>query len=250
MIDRRFWLNHAGWPALFFVLFATVAAATSLDEGVARAWAFDPVTGHFIGEGAGQWWAKDLIHSVGGRVIRILGGLLLLLWGLSFRFSILRRWRRPAGFVVLCAALGAGAVGLLKETTNVDCPWALTEFGGQLPYVHLFADRPDALPQGQCFPGGHSSSGFALFPLYFLCIGRNRRRARWALAAALLVGGVFAFGQEARGAHFLSHDVWSAALVWFACLGVYTLGYRGAVWEPLEDQAAGQSAIPLNAVPG
>ncbi len=233
-----FWVRHAVWPGLLFGLFAAVTATTGFDESLARAWAFDPATSHFIGSGPGQWWAKDLIHGAGGRLIRILGGAVLLLWCLSFWFEALRRWRRPAGFVVLCAVLGAGAVGLLKETTNVDCPWALADFGGQQPYVRLFADRPDNLPRAQCFPGGHSSSGFALFPLYFLYLGRNRRRAGWGLAAALLVGGVFAFGQEARGAHFLSHDVWSAALVWFVCLAVYTLGYGGAVWNPREDPTA------------
>jgi len=231
----RFWLQHAVWPGLLFGLCATAVATTGLDESIARAWAFDPAASHFIGAGAGQWWAKDLIHTAGGRAIRIFGALVLLLWGLSFLLPNLRRWRRPAGFVVLCAVLGAGVVGLLKETTNVDCPWALAEFGGQRPYVRLFADRSAALPKAQCFPGGHSSSGFALFALYFLCLGRNQRRARWALAVALLVGGIFAFGQEARGAHFLSHDVWSAALVWFACLGIYALGYRGEVWEPSDD---------------
>ena len=250
MFNQRFWLRHAVWPALLFALCATVSATTGLDESLARAWAFDPATSHFIGGGAGQWWAKDLIHTTGGRAIRIFGALVLLLWGLSFWFQTLRRWRRPAGFVVLCAVFGAGVVGLLKETTNVACPWTLADFGGHEPYVRLFSDRPDALPRAQCFPGGHSSSGFALFSLYFLYLGRSRRRAGWALAVALLVGGVFAFGQEARGAHFLSHDLWSAALVWFGCLAVYTLGYRGAVWEPLKDPAAGQSTVQLNAVPG
>lgn len=233
MLDRRFWRNHILWPALVFGLFATVAAATSLDEDFARVWAFSPVTGHFIGAGPGEWWAKGLLHSTGGLLIRVLGGLALLLWALSFRLRPLRDWRRPLGFVVLCAVLGAGAVGLLKQTTNVDCPWSLAEFGGQRPYVHLFADRPDELPLARCFPGGHSSSGFALFALYFLWRGRSRGAARWALALALLVGGVFAFGQEARGAHFLSHDLWSAAVVWYACVAVYVVGYRGSVWEPV-----------------
>ena len=249
LATRTFWLHHAVWPALLFALFVTVATATGLDESLARAWAFDLTSGQFIGAGGGEWWAKDLIHSVGGLVIRTIGGVLLLLWGLSFRFRTLRRWRRPAGFVLLCAVLGAGAVGVLKETTNVACPWALAEFGGLEPYVRLFADRPDALPKAQCFPGGHSSSGFALFPLYFLWLGRNRRRARVALAAAVLVGGVFAFGQEARGAHFLSHDVWSAALLWFACVGVYAFGYKGELWEPREAQAAGQPDLRLIASP-
>ena len=244
--DRRFWLYHALWPALVFGLFATVSATTSLDEDFARAWAFSPVTRHFIGAGSGEWWAKDLLHSAGGVLVRIVGGLALLCWGLSFRINRLRPWRRPLGFVVLCVALGAGAVGILKQTTNVDCPWSLAEFGGQRPYVHLFARRPAGLPLARCFPGGHSSSGFALFSLYFLWLGRSRRAARLALALALLVGGLFAFGQEARGAHFLSHDVWSAAVVWCACVGVYVIGYRGSVWEPA---AVSSSAPPAASLP-
>jgi hypothetical protein len=78
--DRRFWLTHAIWPLLLFALIAAVCATTSLDESIERAWAVDPATGHFIGNGAGTWWAKALIHRTGGAVMRGLGALLLLLW--------------------------------------------------------------------------------------------------------------------------------------------------------------------------
>ncbi|MEZ5565661.1 MAG: phosphatase PAP2 family protein [Gammaproteobacteria bacterium] len=240
-LDRRFWRNHALWPAVLFGTFAVVFATTGLDEFLARAWAFNAATGQFIGSGSGEWWAKDLVHSSGGLVVRLLGGMLLLLWVLSFAIEGLRRWRRPAGFIVLSVAAGAGLVGVLKQTTNVDCPWSLTEFGGDRPYVSLFSDRPDELPRGHCFPGGHSSSGFALFSLYFLFLFRHRRAARWALAAALLLGGLFAFAQEARGAHFLSHDVWSAALVWYCCLAIFALGYRGEVWSTRDESLASAS---------
>lgn len=229
--DRRFWLNHAIWPLLLFLLIATASATTGLDEGIAHAWAFDATAGRFLGTGNGEWWARELIHSTGGNVMRGLGVLLLLLWASTFLANVLRRWRRPAGFLILCVALGTGTVSLLKETTNVDCPRSLADFGGQEPYVHLFSPRPDSLPKARCFPGGHSSSGFALFALYFLLLARSRRLARISLALALCVGGLFAFGQEARGAHFLSHDIWSAAIVWFACLGIFAFGYRGEVWE-------------------
>jgi hypothetical protein len=40
------------------------------------------------------------------------------------------------------------------------------------------------------------------------------RRARLALAGGAGVGLLFAFGQEARGAHFISHDLASAFIVW------------------------------------
>lgn len=229
LLNRHFWLTHAWGPAVLFGLLAAATAFTGVDEALARAWAFDAASGHFIGVGAGRWWAKDLLHADGGLLIRVLDSALVLSFGLSFFFASLRSWRRPLGFLVLSIALGAGAVGLLKESTNVDCPWSLTEFGGTMPYVHLFADRPDSLPPARCFPGGHSSSGFALLALYFPLLGRRRRTARAVLATALLVGGAFALGQEARGAHFFSHDLWSAAIVWFASLWVYAVVYRGDV---------------------
>jgi membrane-associated PAP2 superfamily phosphatase len=87
-------------------------------------------------------------------LVRIIAGAVLLGWLASLRWPGLRHSRRPAGFLVLSIAVGAGLVGLLKQVTNVDCPWSLADFGGRLPYVHLFADRPDSLPRAQCFPGG------------------------------------------------------------------------------------------------
>jgi membrane-associated PAP2 superfamily phosphatase len=50
---------------------------------------------------------------------------------------------------------------------------------------------------------------------------RSRRLAGWALTIALAVGVAFSIGQEARGAHFLSHDLTAAALVWFVQLLLY-----------------------------
>lgn len=248
LLNRHFWLTHAWVPAILFGLLAIATAFTGLDEALARAWAFDAATGHFIGAGPGRWWAKDLLHADGGLLIRGLGIVLVLSLGLSFLFASLHSWRRPLGFLVLSITLGAGAVGLLKESTNVDCPWSLAEFGGKMPYVHLFADRPDSLPPARCFPGGHSSSGFALLALYFPLLGRRRRTARAVLVVALLVGGTFAFGQQARGAHFFSHDLWSAAIVWFASLWVYAVVYRGDVWGKTARQPA-QRAIHSYRVP-
>ena len=75
------------------------------------------------------------------------------------------------------------------------------------PYVSLFADRPDSLPRAMCFPGAHAASGFAFMFGYFLLRDVARRRARWALAGAILLGIAFSIGQQARGAHFISHDL-------------------------------------------
>jgi membrane-associated PAP2 superfamily phosphatase len=219
--DPQFWRRHAVWPLAGFALVFAAIEYFGLDRPIANALFFDAATAHWLGTGAGDWWAHALIHDGGRWVLRIFAALALLLWSLSFKVARLRPWRRPLGFVLLAMTLSVLLVGLLKQFTNVDCPWDLAGYGGKNPYVALFDDRPDALPRAKCFPGAHSSSGFALFCFYFVLRDGARRAAYWALAGAILVGVVFSFGQEARGAHFLSHDLTSAAIVWFVQLGLY-----------------------------
>jgi membrane-associated PAP2 superfamily phosphatase len=58
---------------------------------------------------------------------------------------------------------------------------------------------------------------------YFLLLGHRPQQARRALLAAILVGVVFSIGQQARGAHFLSHDLTSAAIAWFMLLALWRM---------------------------
>jgi membrane-associated PAP2 superfamily phosphatase len=160
----------------------------------------------------------------------------------------MKRFFRVA-LVALSMLVAVIVVGALKATTNIDCPWDLAGFGGHNPVLPLLAPRPAYLPHARCFPGAHSASGFALACLYFAWRDGSPRRARWGLAAGILIGTLFAIGQEARGAHFLSHDLASAAVVWFVQLGLYVAWCkrRGASVRRLaapdagmrEDQAGG-----------
>lgn len=215
MSRRAFWLWHGGLPALLFL--ALVAA---LDYGHADLWIadtlFEPGNGMFPFQDSSTATAwhdaeHDLIVAIAG-----LAGLV----GLgSLLHRRLRPWRRAAVYLALSMALGCGLVAAGKALSNVDCPRQLLRYGGDRPYVALFADKPDALPRGRCFPGGHSSGGFSLLALYFLFYGR--RRAWRALLPGLSLGLLFAVTQWTRGAHFPSHDLWSAAVCWFSALGVY-----------------------------
>ena len=219
---------HVWWPLLAFTLIFGVLEVFSLDRVIAREWYFNIHTGTWLGAGPGEWWARDLLHTGGGWVVRGVAAAALVLWALSFGVGRLRDWRRSAGFVLLSMLLATLIVGGLKLVTNVDCPWDLAGFGGHSPYVGLFADRPDVLSRAQCFPGAHASSGFALVCFYFALRGNSLRKARWALGLACFVGIAFSIGQEARGAHFLSHDLASAAIVWMIQLGLYAWLLRPA----------------------
>jgi membrane-associated PAP2 superfamily phosphatase len=216
----RDWRALVLWPSVLMVLAFAVLVAGGFDRPVAQALFYGADRG-WLGTGAGDWWAHDLIHSAGRWVVRGVALLALLSWALSFKVARLAPWRREALYVFAGIAAATALVGILKALTNVDCPWDISGFGGDRPYVTLFGDRPDYLPRAQCFPGAHSSSGFALVSLYFALRGRCLRAARWALALGVGVGVVFSIGQQARGAHFLSHDLASAALVWWVLLALY-----------------------------
>lgn len=222
MLTRQFWRTHAILPGVGFALALALIAAFDLDRTISHALFFDSASRQWLGAGQGMWWARDVIHAGGRSLVRAVAAVVLVVWIASFFGERLRTWRRRAGFAFLAVALSTGIVGGLKVITNVDCPWDLAGFGGNRPYVALFADRPDSLPHAACFPGAHASSGFALVFAYFLLRGRSRRWACWALVGAIALGVIFSIGQEARGAHFLSHDLTAAAIVWFTQLILYT----------------------------
>jgi membrane-associated PAP2 superfamily phosphatase len=225
---EAFWNRHAVLPLAALVAVYCVLEVFALDPVLARFWYFDTQTAQWLGTGPGAWWARDLLHNGGRWLVRGVAALAVGAWLLSLVAARARGWRRPAGYVALAMLLATAVVGSLKAITNVDCPWDLAGFGGHNPYITLFADRPDSLPRARCFPGAHASSGFALMCFYFVWRDRRPRLAAWALAFGILVGLAFSIGQEARGAHFLSHDLVSLGVVWVIQLALY----RKLLWTP------------------
>jgi membrane-associated PAP2 superfamily phosphatase len=224
----NFWRNHL-WPLGIMALVFSLLELFGLDRPIAHALYYSSTEHRWIGDSAAVGrWTHDIVHDGGRWLARAIGIAALLAWAASFFWARARSWRRAAGFVFVAIALSVGTVGLLKVITNVDCPWNLAEFGGTRPYVALFADRPDALPRAQCFPGAHASAGFALVCFYFAWRGRSLHKARWALLVACCIGIAFSIGQEARGAHFLSHDLAAAAIVWMIQLALYAWLLRPA----------------------
>lgn len=222
------WWRDVRWPLGVFAATAFAISLFNLDIALAR-WAFfDAATLHW--RGAGSWWANDLIHVAGRWLVRLIAAGALGLWIATYFRRQLVPYRRAAGFLALAIVLTVGIVGLLKTVTNVDCPWDLTLFGGKFPYEHLFADRPDGLRHAQCFPAAHASSGYSLMALYFVARERGLWLAQRGLLAGVAMGLTFGFAQQARGAHFLSHDLCSAVLAWLIPAALYSFAFRRRLW--------------------
>jgi hypothetical protein len=67
---------------------------------------------------------------------------------------------------------------------------------------------------GHCFPAGHASTGFAFMAAFFgLQQSAPRAALKW-LGWAVLVGFILGISQQVRGAHFMSHTLWTSWLCW------------------------------------
>jgi membrane-associated PAP2 superfamily phosphatase len=226
-IDARFWLRHALLPLLIFILLAALFELTDLDLWLSDPW-YDRARGLWTFKRS--WWAEGLIHRGGRNLVAAIVLLATACWGLSFRLGPLRPWRRAALFMTLAIALGTGTVALGKATINRHCPWDYDRYGGAVPYGKLFEPPPAGFQAGHGFPAGHASGALSLMSSYFVFYGRSRSRALAGLSGGLLLGTVFGFGQLVRGAHFASHNVWSAAICWYIALGLYVYVFRGRLF--------------------
>jgi len=117
------------------------------------------------------------------------------------------------GVTLVCLLL----VPTLKRLTTSSCPWDLAEFGGVAAYVsHWRFGVRDGGP-GHCFPSGHAVAAFAFLTLYFDWRTLRPRLARVCLALVCAIGALYGWAQLARGAHYVSHTLWSAWLCWVVC---------------------------------
>ena len=160
-----------------------------------------------------NWWMVKVMHEG----MRNAGWVLLL----ALAAGIWRPWgslrhlatgdRAGLFLSVVCALL---AVTLIKGISKTSCPWDLQVFGGTASYIsHWNVFEVDG-GGGHCFPAGHASTGFAFMAAYFGLRQSGAPSARTWLACALLAGLVLGLSQQMRGAHFMSHTLWTAWLSW------------------------------------
>jgi membrane-associated PAP2 superfamily phosphatase len=177
---------------------------------------------HLAGSASGfawreHWLLATIAHEGGRRLAWLLAFLLCLgVWwpvGPLTRISPSQRLQ-----LAVTTLLGALAVSILKAGSHTSCPWELSEFGGLVHHVSHWRLQPDG-GAGHCFPAGHAASGFTFLGGYFAFRRTDARMARLWLAGAAAAGLVLGLAQQWRGAHFMSHTLWSAAVCWAAaCL--------------------------------
>ncbi len=164
-------------------------------------------------------WLLDAVLHDGARKLVWLLELALCVgvwwpWGPLHRIGPTARVQ-----LAVTGLLAASAVSLVKSVSVTSCPWDLQVFGGIAQHLSHWQALPDGGP-GRCFPAGHASAGFGFLGGYFAFRDSAPAVARFWLPGALGAGLVLGLAQQWRGAHFLSHTLWSGWLCWMVALGV------------------------------
>jgi membrane-associated PAP2 superfamily phosphatase len=161
------------------------------------------------------WFAATLNHRILKAVFTALGGFAVaavmvdIVWPLEVGGAIRLRSR----IVALSAALVPLVTSLLKQASDSHCPWDLVRYGGAQPYVRLSEALPFGAQAGHCLPAGHASTSLWLVSLAVFWLPGNPRKAAAVGAAGLATGFAMGWMQQLRGAHFLTHTLWS---LWIA----------------------------------
>ena len=240
----RFYALHAGIPAAIAVAVLGIFESTDLDRRIQDLF-YDPAAGRFPHRI--HWLFETVLHDFGRLSVIALGIGLFAAFLLSWRRATLVPWRRALLYGVLCLAICPVTIAQIKHNTVIHCPRDLEIYGRSAPYVRLFDAAPTGTEPGHCWPGGHSSGGFAMMSLYFVFRRRKPRVARLWLAGGFAYGFGLGFGRVVQGSHFVSHNLWAALFCWSIALGLYELMLRR--YEPAADRSVSKDAWTMISAP-
>lgn len=101
-------------------------------------------------------------------------------------------------------------VALFKDLIRQPCPRDIMHFGGS--YAGTMWDYFLARGQVRCFPGAHASAPFSFLALAY--IFRDPANRGLFLFSILPIAFFIGFYQVAKGAHFVSDTICTAAFAW------------------------------------
>ncbi|KFE53470.1 phosphatase PAP2 family protein [Pseudomonas syringae] len=252
-----FYYRNLGLPLLLALLTFLVFDLTELDRLFSNLF-FDPVAGVFpIGEShlfekITHKWARIIPNWTGE--LAIIGALLSFIWPLLERYrgsrlprriigsrlarplQQLHRYRLDFFFIIVAFALSTGVIHFLKSHTSIYCPVETTLYGGAELHREWFENFTlwREAGAGRCWPGGHASSAFSLFALYFIARRYRWQHSRLLLAGITVLGLVYGTTRVLQGWHYLSHTFWAGIFVWLSTLLVALFFYgRSALQQPI-----------------
>lgn len=210
-MNRRFSFNP-GWLVTVLALLALLAwDHSALDKSLAAA-----MGGPAEFPLRDNWWLTVVLHDGARRAGWLLALVLCLgVWWPQGPLALLERGERLQ--LALSTLLSVLLIFVIKSFSRTSCPWDLADFGGLAQHLSHWSSLADG-GHGRCFPAGHASTGFAFIGGFFVFRHRHLRTARVFLIGSLGIGFTLGLVQQFRGAHFMSHTLWTAFLCWCVAL--------------------------------
>jgi membrane-associated PAP2 superfamily phosphatase len=211
--DAVFWRRCAAVLALSALALVVVGRYTNLDLFLADA-LYDTAAGGFPLRD--DWFMTNVMHNF-MKALMLGVGLVpatTVLADLVFRRRLLTPRSRIRWYAMLAASiLIPAAIALIKSKSIHACPWDLQRYGGNEPYLRIFDLLPAGVTAGHCFPAGHASGGLWLAVACVFWLPGRPRKALAMFGVFMLPGLVLGVAQQLRGAHFMTHTLWS---MWIA----------------------------------
>lgn len=187
-----------------------------------------------------NWYLVHLNHKVFKQLLIAVYLSFFVLWLASFKLEKLRPQRWLYGYMFVVSILSTALIGILKSQSAHACPWDMTEQTAT-GFIWNFTAT-----HGHCFPGGHASTGFALITGFFVFRLVQPKRAWFYLIAGLLLGFMMGWGQMMRGAHFLSHNLWTGWIILCFNTALYAYFYKFFEQQKQSTLSKDISALPLD----
>lgn len=159
-------------------------------------------------------------------LIFLIAALLIGLWAISFKYTQIQHIRRQLLWAFVGMLISTMLVLTIKNLSVHSCPDKLIMYHGTKPYFELIDTFTSSPLAGHCWPGGHASAGISLLAIYYAFKESHVGIANLALVMGLLLWFLMGWAQIMRGLHFLSHNLWTAWIVWLV------LECQQALWSP------------------
>ncbi len=153
-----------------------------------------------------------LLYNYGVMPALVCGGMAAVLFGLSFAYENVAKFRKQALLIILSLLLGPGLLinVIFKNYSGRPRPREITEYGGQWKFRNVLEFGVPG--KGHSFPCGHCSMGFVFYAFYLIYRKRDRLKANISMSFAALYGIGMGAGRMLQGAHFASDVLWAAGI--------------------------------------
>lgn len=184
-----------------------------------------------------DWFLVKVMHEGAKSLSWVL--VIGLFAAIRWPVGVLRRLSQAERVQLAATSLASVTViSLIKYTSKTSCPWDLQAFGGVAQHVSHWAWGVRDGGSGNCFPAGHASAAFAYLGGYFVFRRSLPTVARTWFACALIAGLALGLSQQLRGAHYMSHTLWTAWFCWVTGFAIDALVQR------VSGRRAAPSALP------